>query len=342
MLAAAARPVIVAGHGCLRSNAQEQVALLSRQLGIPVATSLKGKGIVDEHAELSLGCLGVTSDGRAYRYIVDHADLLIFLGASFNERTSYLWDARLLAGKSVVQIDRDADQLGKVFKTDLAVHGDIRDVLIGVLAALRTHGMPAKPAECRSSRRENVDTDGKFALLEYFFAALERRFPRGAVVFDDNVILAQSFFKVTAENRYFPNSGVSSLGHAVPAAIGARFAASAPTFAILGDGGFQMCCMELMTAVNYGIPLNTIVINNGSMGLIRKNQFQLFEARYIDSDFTNPDYGLRAASFGINHRRIETPADIDRLFADMDLVDSINLIEIMLDKNAFPGYRSGR
>jgi acetolactate synthase-1/2/3 large subunit len=65
---------------------------------------------------LSLGCLGVTSNGQAYRYIVEHADLVLFLGAGFNERTSYLWDKKLLAGKKRAQVDRDAGQLGKVFK----------------------------------------------------------------------------------------------------------------------------------------------------------------------------------------------------------------------------------
>jgi thiamine pyrophosphate-dependent acetolactate synthase large subunit-like protein len=101
-----------------------------------VATSLKGKGVVAEGTPLSLGCLGVTSDGAAYRYLVEHADLVIFLGAGFNERTSYLWDERLLAGKKVAQVDRDAAQLGKVFRPDVAIQGDIGEVLGQLLATL--------------------------------------------------------------------------------------------------------------------------------------------------------------------------------------------------------------
>ncbi|MDP3037792.1 MAG: thiamine pyrophosphate-binding protein, partial [Rhodocyclaceae bacterium] len=116
MIAAARHPVIVAGYGALRSGAQQVVAELSDRLGLPVATSLKGKGVIGEDNELSLGCLGVTSNGRAYRYIVDHADLVIFLGAGFNERTSHMWDAKLLAGKQVAQVDNDPAQLEKVFR----------------------------------------------------------------------------------------------------------------------------------------------------------------------------------------------------------------------------------
>jgi len=167
------------------------------------------------------------------------------------------------------------------------------------------------------------------------------------MIVDDNIVFAQSYFDVSRANHYFPNSGISSLGHAIPAAIGARFysqiqAKNSPTFAILGDGGFQMCCMELMTAVNYAIPLNVVVINNASMSLIRKNQFQLYGERYIDCDFINPDFHLLAQSFGIKHYKIECCADIDELFAHADLEGSINLIEILLDKHAFPTYLSAR
>ena len=353
LIHAARYPVIVAGYGCIRAGARGEVTRLAESQGIPVATSLKGKGVVAEGSELSLGCLGVTSDGAAYRYIVDQADLVIFLGAGFNERTSYLWDARLLKGKRVAQVDRDAAQLGKVFRPDVAVHGDIREVVSELLARLEGSAPKAldRLARHRQSLQAGDDTANgetnsqraKFHLMAAFFAGLARRFPQDTLIFDDNIVFAQSYFDVSHANHYFPNSGISSLGHAIPAAIGAKFfLRDAPTFAILGDGGFQMCCMELMTAVNYGIPLNVVVINNGTMSLIRKNQFQLYGERYIDCDFVNPDFKLLAASFGIRHTRIETEADLEALFTQADLTGSINLIEILLDKHVFPSYLSAR
>jgi acetolactate synthase-1/2/3 large subunit len=361
LIDAADCPVIVAGYGCIRSGAREVVAKLSRDQGIPVATSLKGKGVVAEGTPLSLGCLGVTSDGAAYRYLVEHADLVIFLGAGFNERTSYLWDERLLAGKKVAQVDRDAAQLGKVFRPDVAIQGDIGEVLGQLAATLAGNGADtASLAEMRIARLKahrkavravpdegasvaETGEDPRFHLMRRFFTGLAARFPKDALIFDDNIVFAQNYFHVSHANHYFPNSGISSLGHAIPAAIGARFfAGESPTFAILGDGGFQMCCMELMTAVNYAIPLNVVVINNASMGLIRKNQFQLYGERYLDCDFVNPDFRLLAQSFGIRHHHLASDADIDALFADADLENAINLIEIPLDKHAFPSYLSGR
>jgi acetolactate synthase I/II/III large subunit len=352
LLCAARNPAIVAGYGCIQAGAREIVAAFSERFNIPVTTSLKAKGVVAEGMPLSLGCLGVTSNGEAYRYLVDHADLLIFLGAGFNERTSYLWDAKLLAGKKIVQVDRDAAQIGRVFQPDVSICGDIRAVMEDVFDVLEADGMPPKSRERldghRAALAQPVDDSAAqaqqpFHLMQAFFSGLAQRFPHNALVFDDNIVFAQSYFDVSDRNHYFPNSGISSLGHAIPAAIGARcFAKDSPTFAILGDGGFQMCCMEMMTAVNYGIPLNVVVINNGTLSLIRKNQFQLYGERYIDCDFANPNFGLLAQSFGVKHYRIETEAELDSLFADADLTGTINLIEILLDKHAFPRYLSAR
>jgi acetolactate synthase-1/2/3 large subunit len=351
MLCAARDPVIVAGYGCIRAGAQAEVAQLSELLAIPVASSLKAKGVIGEQSSLALGSLGVTSSGHAYKYIVDNADLVVFLGAGFNERTSYLWDKSLLAGKKIVQIDHDPAQLEKVFQADLAIQGDIKAVLGTLLDRLNGHGGDAylcdrlrgKVAESRSVVAcDYAIFQSGFSLVQHFFAALERHFPKDAVVFDDNIIFAQNFYNVARDNRYYPNSGISSLGHAIPAAIGARFQAAKPTFAIVGDGGFQMCGMEIMTAVNYGLPLNVVVFNNATMGLIRKNQHQQYRQRFISCDFVNPDFALLARAFGIRHKRVEKAEDVDELFAQLDLAGETNLIEIVIDKNLFPNYSSRR
>jgi acetolactate synthase-1/2/3 large subunit len=347
----ARNPVIVAGYGCIKSGAQAQVSELSDSLNIPVTSSMKGKGVISEQSALSLGSLGVTSTGYAYKYIVENADAIIFLGAGFNERTSYLWDDTLLQNKKIAQVDSNPEQIDKVFKSDVAVTGDIKSTLKGVLRQLDAQGVNRQavrkqiaandPVARRDAGSSKIFSAG-FALVESFFRRLEQHFPRDLVVFDDNLIFAQNFFNVSSENRFYPNSGISSLGHAIPAAIGSRFAEHKPTIAIIGDGGFQMCCMELMTAVNYKLPLTVVMFNNSSMGLIRKNQYQSYGERYIDCEFENPDYALLAKSFGIEYHRVETEADLDRLFADTDFSTAINLVEIMLDKNAFPNYNSLR
>lgn len=251
-----------------------------------------------------------------------------------------------LKNKKIIQVDTDSEQLDKVFKADLAIQGDIKQVISAVLETLNNRHTEKKlftktkhelPAESDAAL-----FNSRFSLIKKFFDELEEHFTEDMMIFDDNIIFAQNFFNVSNGNRYYSNSGISSLGHAIPAAIGARFSIKHPTLAVLGDGGFQMCCMELMTAVNYNIPLTVIMFNNATMGLIRKNQFQQYEKRFIDCDFVNPDYQLLAQSFGIQYKKVETEKDLDGLFNDINYSDTVNLIEIIIDKDLFPTYSSRR
>ncbi|HEB83031.1 MAG TPA: thiamine pyrophosphate-binding protein [Gammaproteobacteria bacterium] len=352
LITASSQPVIISGYGCIRSGAQDAIARLSEKFNIPVCSSLKGKGSIDESSPLSLGSLGVTSSGYAYDYIVNRADLIVVLGASFNERTSYLWNESLLADKQVIQVDINEEHLNKVFQADLCLHADIRQTIDAVLDNINGAAVDRKQLddigeyknriELRASEKGEAIFQAEFSLVKAFFEKMNGRFPEGISVFDDNIIFAQNLLEVSGNYRFYPNAGISSLGHAIPAAIGAQFAERTTMFAIIGDGGFQMCCMELMTAVNYNIPLSVILFNNSSMGLIRKNQIQSYNNRFIDCDFTNPDYGKLAESFGINHVRIQSEDELDPMFSNTDFHHAINLIEIVIDKNAFPNYSSRR
>lgn len=353
MIRQAQRPVILAGYGCLQSaQARAELRKFSDHLNIPVATSLKGKGAIDERSELALGSLGVTSSGHAMHYFMEEADLIILLGAGFNERTSYVWKQGVLNPSKIIQVDRNVAQLEKVFKADLAIQSDLGDFLKSMNACCVPQGLEPKPRPDIAAFKRHIDQQNlvhdtvifgdKFALVKTLFARLEQHFDEGIVLVDDNIIFAQNLYRVKADDLFVPNTGVSSLGHAIPAAIGARFALKKPMFAILGDGGFQMCCMEIMTAVNYQIPLTIIMFNNQTLGLIRKNQHQQYQQRFLDCDFQNPDYALLAQSFGINHFKIASDADCQQVFELADFHHGINLIELMVDQDAYPNYSSRR
>lgn len=344
-------PLIIAGYGCIRSGALASLHRLSERLNIPVTSSLKAKGAIDERSVLSLGSLGVTSGGYAMRYLEQEADLVLMLGASFNERTSYVWDKNLLAGKKLVQVDNNAQQLEKVFRADLVIQADLGAYLQALDTATMQQQMVAKDpvdiAAFMETAKSQAESTGetifneKFDHVRAFYSWLEKHFPDGLVMFDDNIVFAQNFYRVSTRDRFYPNTGISSLGHAIPAAIGAGCAIQMPLFAIIGDGGFHMCGMEIMTAVNYRIPLNIVLFNNNTMGLIRKNQHMHYQDRFIDCDFTNPDFAMLARSFGIQHVRVENEQDLSRL-ETMDFRQGIRLIEVMIDQDAYPNYSSRR
>jgi acetolactate synthase-1/2/3 large subunit len=348
----AKRPLIIAGYGCIRAGAQDALSRISERLNIPVTSSLKAKGSVDERSALALGSLGVTSAGYAMRYLEREADLVLLLGAGFGERTSYVWDRKLLAGKTILQVDNNPHQLDKVFKADLVVQADLGVYLKALAAAIDEQQpvgkAPVDVAAFVHAVQEEIDRSGatvfnrQFDHIKAFYRWLEQKFPDGLVMFDDNIVFAQNFFRVSSRDRYYPNTGISSLGHAVPAAIGAACAVRKPMFAVVGDGGFHMCALEIMTAVNYGIPLNIVLFNNGTMGLIRKNQHQHYHDRFIDCDFVNPDFATLAQSFGIRHVRVESDRDLAEKLASLDYLGRINLIEILIDQDAYPNYSSRR
>ncbi len=346
VMCSAGHPVILAGYGAVLSRAGDSIAQFCAQTGIPVATSLKARGILPESSELSLGVLGITSNEAAFRYISEKADLIIIAGASFGERTSYNWNSRILEGKKIVQVDNDETQLNKVFTADFAIQGDVKRFFEIMNKALYKHPACRKDTEAAAefkARYHNHDIkDNEFLLVSRFLSNLNHRVDADTLIFDDNIIYMQRFFDISATGSYFPNSGISSLGHAIPAAIGARFASGRPVIALLGDGGFQMCCMEIMTAVNYGIPLTVVLLNNSSLGLVRKNQFYNYNGRFIASEFVNPDYRKLADSFGIEYFRVATESDADGVFDKVDIRNKVNLIELILSKNEFPTYSSGR
>jgi acetolactate synthase-1/2/3 large subunit len=100
--------------------------------------------------------------------------------------------------------------------------------------------------------------------------------------------------------------------------------------------------MEIMTAVNYRIPVSIVLLNNASLGLVRKNQLYNYGGRFIASDFINPDYEKLAGSFGIHYFRVSSREEADGVFEKADFDNEINLIEVMLEKDEFPQYSSGR
>lgn len=345
LLSQAEYPVIVAGWGCTASGAEEEIQRISSDFNIPVATTLRARGIIPESSNLSLGILGITAKELACQYISEKADLIILLGASFGERTSYNWNSKILQNKKIIHVDINFGQLGKLFKADISLCCDARIFLRDLRQGLS--GKPAEKKETASlaSFQENYGpsklNDEDFSLISTVLTRLSDHFNGEALIFDDNIIYMQHFVNISKPGCYFPNSGISSLGHAVPAAIGAKVTTSKPVMAIIGDGGFQMCCMELMTSINYKIPVSVVLLNNSCLGLVRKNQHYNYANRYIASDFINPDYAYLAKAFGVSHQRIESEKDVDRIFR-MDLNNGINLIEVMMSKDGFPTYSSGR
>jgi 5-guanidino-2-oxopentanoate decarboxylase len=295
LLEEAERPALVLGGGA--RGAAEAAA----RLGIPVITTVNGKGIVDERSPLSLGAsirLRAAQDWLADR------DVVVAVGTELGE--SDLWGPVPELRGRLIRVDVDPAQLHKNAPADVAVLGDAR----AVLEALPARAADEDLAPVREAIREEALADG-VPWLELVAALDETLGPDGILAGDSTMAAyygAVHFLPIGPARRFIYPTGYATLGYALPAAIGAKLAApDRPVVALIGDGGLLFTVSELVTAAELGLPLPVVVPNNRGYGEIR-NQMREAGIDPIGVDLKVPDLPLLGRAFGGAGVRIEDPA----------------------------------
>lgn len=337
LLRPARRPVIILGHGA-REHMDEIVALAER-LGAPVITTFKAKGLIPDAHPLAAGVLGRSGTPVA-SWFMNEADVLLVLGASFSNHTG------IYAGKPIIQVDFDPLQLGKFHPVQVPVWGEI-GIAVGLLAA----GLPVAPPEQRVDQRPELaerwdiwraekqrraaDDRGHGVASAAVMAALTRHTPDDAVIAVDVGNNAYSFgryFESGARQRVLMSGYLGSIGFGYPAAMGAWAATGGerPILAITGDGGFAQYMAELLTAVKHGMNITHVLLNNGQLGKISKEQ----RAGHWDvwqTALHNPDFARYAELCGALGIRVEHAADLDDAIVRALAHEGPALVEVMCD-----------
>jgi thiamine pyrophosphate-dependent acetolactate synthase large subunit-like protein len=304
LLAGAERPAIVLGGGA--RGAAEAATRLAERLGAPVVTTVNGKGVVSERHPLSLGAqlrLPATQRFLAAR------DVVLAVGTELGE--SDLWGPPLRLDGRLIRVDVDAAQLHKNARADVALAGDARAALEGLLDALPARaGAHEDLASVRAAIRAEALADGEPFLP--LAAALDEALGRDGILSGDSTMAsyygAVHFVPMDASRRWIYPTGYATLGYALPAAIGAKLAAPArPVIALVGDGGLLFTVAELATAAELGIPLPVLVPNNGGYGEIRA-QMAAEEIEPIGVDLRVPDLPALGRAFGGEGLRVDDPA----------------------------------
>lgn len=308
ILGSAESPVIIAGGGATRAS--REVTALAERLGAPVLTTLNGKATLDEHHPLSLG-----SNLRlaAAREVAEAADVLVVLGSKLGE--AELWAPALAARGRVVRVDRSATQLHKNLEATVGIAGDCAAVTAELLAALPEGDRPAPDL---SQLRQEIA--GEIRAAAPATVALAERIaeavPDDAIVAgDSSQIIYLALANVMRRSRphsllYTPT--YATLGYGLPAAIGARVAQSdRPVVAVLGDGALMFAVNEFATAVEQGLDLTVVCVDNGGYAEIRQNELDR-GIRPIGVDLVQPDWAALANAFGATGHRVD---DVDRLGA---------------------------
>jgi acetolactate synthase-1/2/3 large subunit len=356
-IAAAERPVILAGHGVLHAGAEAELQAFAEKVNAPVAWTLLGVGALDERHPLAYGFMGMHGWKHVNRAI-QSADLLFAIGMRFDDRVT--GNVRTYAPYArIVHVDIDPAEIGKNVAVELPIVGDAKRVLHAMLPMVET-----VPPERRAPyfdqltewRRDSEGTSwhGSGAWRDGLLSAdyvvqrigeLTRH--EGIYVGDvgQNQMWLARYAGFRHPNTHLSSGGLGTMGYAVPAAMGAALGVpEREVWAIVGDGGFQMTSQELMTLVQDEIPVKIALFDNKKLGMIRQWQEIIYAGNYHSAHLLGPDYLKLAEAYGIPSMKATTPAEVDDAvrFAQGIKGPALVWFEIAGEQNVFPMMPAGK
>ncbi|HET8778761.1 MAG TPA: acetolactate synthase large subunit [Agromyces sp.] len=330
LLAEAKRPVLYVGGGIIRSGASEELIALAEATNTPVVTTLMARGAFPDSHKQHLGMPGMHGTVPAV-IALQEADLLVSLGARFDDRVTGK-SALFAPNAKIVHVDIDPAEISKIRTADVPIVGDLKDVLVDLLAAYGQVTAAAKPdldewwATLDGLRSEfplgfTKPSDGLLAPQYVIQRIGELTGPEGvyAAGVGQHQMWAAQFIKYERPNSWLNSGGAGTMGYAVPAAMGAKVAEPHRTvWAIDGDGCFQMTNQELATCPLNEIPIKVAIINNSSLGMVRQWQTLFYDGRYSNTDLNTghdsvriPDFVALAEAYGCLGIRVTKEEEVD-------------------------------
>ena len=345
LIAQSKKPVLYVGGGVIKADAAKELMQLAEITGAPVVTTLMARGAFPDSHKQHLGMPGMHGTVAAVTAL-QKADLLITLGARFDDRVTGKLST-FAPNAKIIHADIDPAEIGKNRHADVAVVGDLKNVLRALVPATKValaksapdltpwlnevYGWRSKfplgydkPSDGSVSPQYVIERIGKISGPDTIFAA-------GV---GQHQMWASQFIGYEKPRTWLNSGGLGTMGYAVPAAMGAKVGApDATVWAIDGDGCFQMTNQELVTCALNNIPIKVAVINNESLGMVRQWQTLFYNQRYSNTDLHSkriPDFKLLAEAMGCVGLRCETPGDVDKT---IEAAMAINDRPVVVDFN---------
>ena len=339
------KPVLYVGGGVIKANAAKELLALAELTGVPVVTTLMARGAFPDSHKQHLGMPGMHGTVAAVTAL-QKADLLITLGARFDDRVTGKLST-FAPNAKIIHADIDPAEIGKNRHADVAVVGDLKNILRALVPATKAalaksapdltpwlnevYGWRKKfplgydtPSDGSVSPQYEIERIGKISGPDTIFAA-------GV---GQHQMWASQFIGYEKPRTWLNSGGLGTMGYAVPAAMGAKVGAPDTTvWAIDGDGCFQMTNQELVTCALNNIPIKVAVINNESLGMVRQWQTLFYNQRYSNTDLHSkriPDFKMLAEAMGCVGLRCETPGDVDKT---IEAAMAINDRPVVVDFN---------
>jgi acetolactate synthase-1/2/3 large subunit len=336
----AKRPVILAGHGVIESGAMEPLRTLAERAQVPVALTLLGLGGFPASHPLNLGMMGMHGESWV-NDAIQEADLLIACGMRFDDRVIGTPATYALKARKI-HIEVDPAEINKNIKVDVALVGDLREVLEQLLPRIAGRDGSAWLKTIDASKGavavrdiKNLPDSGRL-FAAHVMHDLWRITGGDAIVVTDvgqHQMWEAQYFHHEHPRSLITSGGLGTMGFALPAAIGAKVACpDREVWVIAGDGGFQMTAAELSTIVQEKLKINIAVINNGYLGMVRQWQEFFYERNYEATPLVSPDFVKLADAHGIAGRAVRTRAELAGAVSEARESAGAYLLNFMVEK----------
>ncbi len=338
MIREAKRPVILAGQGVLMSRAMEELRQVAETTRTPVALTLLGLGAFPASHPLNLGMMGM--HGEAWvNHAIQEADLLLAMGMRFDDRVTGELKGYSQGAKKI-HFEIDPSEVNKNVRVDLALIGDLGVTLrkiIPHLAPLDHSDWLEHIDDIRNeSRNRDIQNHDGNGMLQapHVVNDLWKETKGDAIVVSDvgqNQMWTAQYYRHDKPFTSITSGGLGTMGFALPASIGAKFARpEAEVWAIAGDGGFQMTQAELQTIAQEKIKINIAILNNGYLGMVRQWQEFFYDGRYSGTPISSPDFLKIAEAHGLSGIRVTKRSEVKAAIEQVRESETTMLIDFQV------------
>ncbi|TBL69295.1 biosynthetic-type acetolactate synthase large subunit [Paenibacillus thalictri] len=349
-IAESERPVIIAGAGVVAADASQELLEFVEKARIPVATTLLGLGGFPSSHELWMGMPGMHGTYTA-NHALQNCDLLIGIGARFDDRVTMKVDGFAPKAKKIVHIDVDPAEIGKIVETTIPCVGDVKTVLQLANQKVQAAQSDAWIDWVKTNKQEHplryIDSDTELK-PQYVIEMINETTKGEAIVTTDvgqHQMWAAQYYKFNHPRSIITSGGLGTMGFGFPSAIGAQMAhPDRLVVSINGDGGMQMCSQELAICAINNIPVKVVIINNQVLGMVRQWQEIIYDNRYSHIDLAgSPDFVKLAEAYGVKGLRATNKEEAQRAWAEALETPGPVVVEFVVRKgeNVFPMVTQG-
>ena len=335
--------IVLVGFGAIRSRASAELRALVERLQIPFATTLDGKGILPEDHPLALGVLGDGGHAVAGQAFVG-ADVVLAVGNSFAQHATFNFRPDLLTGKTLIHVNIDPGEINKVYPAAHAIVSDAKPALARLLEELSRSVGARPPLQVEKDRHLTsaiVNLEPDHLHPAELARALSTLLPENSIVLADagaHLAWLGYYLQLTRGQHYRKPGSFGPMAWAINGALGLKCAHPERHIIVgCGDGGYLLSGFELMTAVQYGIPVIWIIFDDGEFKLIKLFQLATFHESAL-VEFANPDYVAYAKACGAQGYRVASVPEFEQAFTHALQSGQPTLIDASITRLAVPHY----